>query len=200
MDFLELVKGSRSCRGFDRSRAVTEEELRYLADCARLAPSSVNAQPLKYYLAWEGEEVAAIQALTKWGAALPQLTLPHPGMEPPAFLVICLDRAVGADPAAFQKDVGITAQTMLLAAASLGLAGCCIGNFDPEKLARALELPRHICPQLVLGIGRSAERVILTRVGEDGSTRYYRDDGDVHYVPKRALEDVVLTRDRVKNP
>ncbi|MGX8688804.1 MAG: nitroreductase family protein, partial [bacterium] len=32
----------------------------------------------------------------------------------------------------------------------------------------------------------------LTDVGEDGKTAYYRDENDVHYVPKRSLEDILI--------
>ena len=49
--FLELVKKSRSYRGFDESRKVTRQELEYLVECARFAPSSSNIQALKFFLA-----------------------------------------------------------------------------------------------------------------------------------------------------
>lgn len=41
----DLVKANRSYRGYDESRCVTKEELLEMADCARLAASSVNRQP-----------------------------------------------------------------------------------------------------------------------------------------------------------
>ena len=37
----DLVKANRSYRGYDESRCVTKEELLEMADCARLAASSV---------------------------------------------------------------------------------------------------------------------------------------------------------------
>ena len=46
----ELVKKSRSCRGYDESRKISREELLELVDCARFAPSSVNRQPFQYLL------------------------------------------------------------------------------------------------------------------------------------------------------
>ena len=70
----DLVKANRSYRGYDESRCVTKEELLEMADCARLAASSVNRQPLQYYLAWETDEVDKIQALTKWAKGLPLLS------------------------------------------------------------------------------------------------------------------------------
>ena len=33
---------------------------------------------------------------------------------------------------------------------------------------------------------------MLTEVPENGDTNYYRDENDVHYVPKRKLEDEVI--------
>ena len=60
---IDLIKANRSCRGYDRSRKVTREELLQIVDAARLCPSSVNAQPLKYYLAHSPDIVAAIQRL-----------------------------------------------------------------------------------------------------------------------------------------
>ena len=125
----DLVKANRSYRGYDESRCVTKEELMEMADCARLAASSVNRQPLQYYLAWEKDEVDKIQALTKWAKGLPELTLPHSHMCPTAFIVICQNTKRGESLARFQRDVGIAAQTILLAATEMGLGGCMIGNF-----------------------------------------------------------------------
>ncbi|MBO1687984.1 nitroreductase, partial [Clostridium butyricum] len=66
-----------------------------------------------------------------------------------------------------------------------------IGNFSPEKLSAALSLPESLIPMLVVALGKPDETVIITEV-TDGNTKYYRDDNDVHYVPKRKLEDIVL--------
>jgi len=35
--------------------------------------------------------------------------------------------------------------------------------------------------------------VVLTEVGPDGSIRYWRDEAGVHYVPKRALEEIIIS-------
>ena len=75
--FKDIVKASRSYRGYDESYRFSREELEDFVDCARFAPSSVNAQPFRYYLAWENEEVDRIQKLTNWARALPQMQLPH---------------------------------------------------------------------------------------------------------------------------
>ncbi len=53
----DLVLKNRSYRGFDESVRISRETLEGFVDCARLCPSSVNKQPLKYFLAWEPDEV-----------------------------------------------------------------------------------------------------------------------------------------------
>lgn len=49
-------------------------------------------------------------------------------------------------------------------------------------------------PLMVIALGRPAEEVRLEPLSAspDGSTSYWRDAADVHHVPKRSLEDVLL--------
>lgn len=190
--FLDLVKQARSHRGFRQDRKVTLQELEHLVECARFTPAARNDQVLKYYLAEKPETVAAIQPLTKWAGALAELHLPRKGAEPVAYIVICLDGSLAENPAPYQRDVGIVAQTMLLAAAEMGLNGCMIGSFAAGELREKLGLPEAIKPQLLLALGEGTDRIVMTDVGEDGSTTYYRDAEDTHYVPKRTLEQLIL--------
>ncbi len=187
----DLVRKSRSYRGYDRSYRFTREQLEDLADCARLCPSSVNKQPLRYFLAWEEKTVSRIQAETRWARALQPTVLPRPGKEPTAFIVICQDETLDPNLNRYMKDVGIVAQTMLLAAAEQGLGGCMIGNFTAGSVQRVLELPETIHPLLILALGKPDEEIVLVDV-KDGDTNYYRDENDVHYVPKRSLKDELL--------
>ena len=190
--FLDLVKQARSHRGFRQDRKVTRQELEHLVECARFTPAARNDQVLKYYLAEKPETVAVIQPLTKWAGALAELHLPRKGAEPVAYIVICLDGSLAENPAPYQRDVGIVAQTMLLAAAEMGLNGCMIGSFAAGELREKLGLPETIKPQLLLALGEGTDRIVITDVGEDGSTTYYRDAEDTHYVPKRTLEQLIL--------
>ena len=190
--FLDLVKQARSHRGFRQDRKVTRQELEHLVECARFTPAARNDQVLKYYLAEKPEEVAAIQPLTKWAGALAELHLPRKGAEPVAYIVICLDGSLAENPAPYQRDVGIVAQTMLLAAAEMGLNGCMIGSFAAGELREKLGLPEAIKPQLLLALGAGTDRIVMTDVGEEGCTTYYRDAEDTHYVPKRTLEQLIL--------
>lgn len=190
--FKDLVKLNRSYRGYDETYVMTKEVLLDLVDCARLSPSSVNAQPFKYFLAFEKETVRKIQSLTKWARALPDMELPHKGMCPTGFIVICQDLNIGESLARYQKDVGIVAQTILLAATEKELGGCMIGNFGAELVKEALELDEHLMPVLIIALGKPNEQIVLKDIETGEETAYYRDENDVHYVPKRKLSDIII--------
>ena len=187
----ELFTQNRSCRTYDVSYKVSREELMDMVDCARLAPSSVNLQPLCYRLVYEPEELAAVQPLTKWAGLLPDKKLPPEGKCPTGFIVICQDTEKFGPKDRFAKDVGICALAIQLRAGEMGLAGCMIGSYNGPKVKEVLGIPEQIEPLLVVAVGKPAEECHITDV-QDDNTRYYRDENDVHWVPKRALEDIVF--------
>ena len=188
----DLVRKNRSYRGYDESRKITEDELKELVDTARVAGSAANLQPLKYRLVCSDAEVAKLNGITRWGKMLKDIELPHKGKYPTAYVVICVDTEITKTPENANTDIGIAAQTILLAAVEQGLGGCMIGNYEKAQAAEALALPERYVPQLIVAIGKPDETVVLTDTGEDGSVKYYRDANDVHYVPKRRLEDILL--------
>ena len=65
-----------------------------------------------------------------------------------------------------EVDAGIVGQTMLLAATEAGFGGCFFGNVKEE--------------------------VVLEDIPADGDIKYYRDENQVHHVPKKRIEDIVL--------
>ena len=186
----DLVLKNRTFRGYDESHKVDRATLLELIDLTRYTASSANLQPLKYFAAADAETARKIQSLTKWAGALPELHLPREGSRPTAFIVICQDNSI-SPAVAMLKDVGIVAQTITLGAAEKGLGCCMIGSFPAPKMMEALGLPEHIEPKLIIAIGKPAETVVLTEAA-DGKTTYYRDENDVHYVPKRPLEEILL--------
>ena len=192
MNFKDLVIKNRSYRGFDESVKITRQQLEELVDCARLAPAAQNIQPLKYYLSCDSDTNGIIQPLTRWAGALPDHNLPYEGHRPTAFIVICFDKIIGGEePAKFMKDVGICAQTIMLAAAYQDINGCMIGAFSAEKVAQALSLPPHLHPVLILALGMGDEDIKIVEV-QNNATKYYRDANDTHYVPKRSLAEELI--------
>ena len=184
-----LVRLNRSCRRFYEDQAVSREILLALVDLARLSASAANLQPLKYALSWEPEKNAAIFATLAWAAYLKDWPGPGPGERPAAYITILGDKNIAAN---FGCDHGIAAQSMLLGAREMGLAGCMIGSIRRDELRRVLALPDRYDILLVLALGRPKEEVVVTDVGPDGDIKYWRDDAGVHHVPKRRLKDIVV--------
>ena len=190
MDFLSLVKKSRSYRSFDESKPVSREILEKLIECARFAPTGVNLQDLKFYLSNTPETNAIIQPMTRWaGKIKDKYTLPPKGHMPAAFIIILVDTSIMPDPEKAKTDVGIAAQTILLAAASMNLGGCMIGTFD-RSVSKALSLPETLSPALVIALGTPDEEIILE--DKTGSVDYYRDENGVHRVPKRTRGELIV--------
>ena len=179
-----LLSKNRSTRGFDASFKVRHDQLVSLVEAARLAPSAMNQQVLRYRLVTEKEAHLVLPHI-RLGRALPELNLPLEGTEPNAFVVICTDK----ESRFVDMDMGIATQTMLLRAVEMGLNGICIAAFDHEAVSKTLNLP--LAPQLILAIGRSAERIEVVDIADGESTTYYRKNG-THFVPKLRTEDFII--------
>ena len=187
----DLLLASRSYRSFDPNVKITEQQLADLVDHARLCPSSINLQMLKFRLITAPQECELLLRNTRWAGKIKDMRLPPIGHEPVAYILICTDQNVVSEAEKFQKDVGICAQTIMLAAAEAGFGGCMIASFPPKTLMQELSLPQGVVPQLVLALGKPDEIVQITEASKDGSVTYYRENG-IHFVQKRSLEDLIL--------
>ncbi len=186
----KLVKESRSQRSFSNSEKIPYETLLELCDTARFCPSAMNLQTLKYRLVHEENEVSTLLGETRWAAAL-EKKLPPEGHGPSAFIVICHDTEIAEQKPIFTIDVGIVAQTIMLAAKEAGYGGCIIGSAKEETVSDILDLGDNLKPVLILGLGVPEERIVLTEA-RGGQTKYYRDKNNVHYVPKRPLDEIII--------
>ena len=191
MNFNELVKQSRSIRSFKPGKKISEETLRELVALAQCCPAAMNLQPLKYRLVSREEEVVGLLGVTRWASSL-SCKLPPKEQEPSGFIVICHDTSITPIKPLFTIDVGIVAQTMMLGACDRGYGGCIIGSAPEQTLSQLLSLPSHLVPVLVLGLGVPNETVVLTEA-KDGAIKYWRDEQNVHYVPKRPLDEIIIS-------
>ncbi len=186
----ELAERCRSYRRFEEEERIGEENLKDLVDLARLTASAANAQALKFRLVFTEEECEKLFPCIAWAGALPDWDGPEKGERPSGYIVICCDLHLGKNKL---WDDGITAQTMMLGAVEKGFGGCMIGSFKHEEAAQVLGIDQESYSlDLILALGKPKEEVVLVPVKEDGDVRYYRDENQVHYVPKRALEEILL--------
>jgi nitroreductase len=191
MDLKTLVRKSRSFRRFDQSFFVDPEILRELIRLAQYAPTGSNLQPLKFWLSNTSEMNAVIFPHFGWAGALKDWHGPAEGERPTAYIIILGDTEIKKN---FGVDHGIAAQTIMLGAAEKGLGGCMIGSFQSNSLREALDIPERYEILLVLALGKPAETVVIELLAEDGEITYYRDEDDMHHVPKRSL-DVLIVHD-----
>ncbi len=189
----DLLLASRSYRSFDESVKITNEMLADWVDHVRYAPSSINLQMLKFVATTNEVLCEKLLANTRWAGKLKDVKLPPEGHAPVAYVVICADNDVIPTAQTFDKDVGICAQTIMLAAAESGFGGCMIGSFAPDAVAEILNLDTNLIPKLVLALGKPDERVKLVDEAHDGSVTYYR-EGGIHYVQKRKLETILIQK------
>ncbi|HYV56601.1 MAG TPA: nitroreductase family protein [Candidatus Nitrosopolaris sp.] len=147
---LEAIRTRRVVRALTDApidRAQVEEVLK----AARWAPSGGNRRLHRF--------VAVQDPVT-----LRLLRMVSPGMfqRPRAVIVICIDgaraRSFGMAPTArgLYVDVGTAAQTMLLAAHSLGLGTGLVTSFSRAAVAAVLNLPDGFSPEMFICLGIAA--------------------------------------------
>lgn len=189
MLFKELVLKTRSFRRFEQATPVAVDTLRELVDLARQTASGANIQPLKYVLCADADTNARIFPLTRWAGYLEDWPGPAEGERPAAYIVVLGDTGLRQE---CNTDLGIAAQTIMLAASERGLGGCMIASVERDALRAVLDIPERYKILLVLALGEPVEKVVLEPVGADGSIRYYRDTNGVHHVPKRSLQEIIV--------
>lgn len=184
----DLIKKNRSYRRFHEDQSITTDSLRQLVDLARLSPSGRNLQPLRYFLSNDKETNAKIFAELAWAGYMKDWDGPAEGERPSAYIIQLGDKNLTNN---FGHDPGIACQSILLGANEMGLGGCIIGSIKKEKLHAKLKLPDHLEIVLVMALGFPKETVVIEELKTD-DIKYWRDDDEVHHVPKRKLDDLII--------
>lgn len=146
-NFLSLASERYSVRSFSAT-PVEEEKIDRIIEAGRLAPTAINSQPQKIYVAKSAEAMEKLNALSPcmYGA-------PH------CFVFCYNDETVckrGEDGNYGDIDVTIVLTHMALEAASIGVGTCIVGYFDRAQLAETLGLPEGIHPVLLMPFGYAA--------------------------------------------
>lgn len=189
--FRDLVERNRSYRRFYENHSLQYQTLKDLVGLARLTASGSNKQPLKYILSCDSQKNELIFPHLAWAGYLKDWVGPSPGERPSAYIIILHDKNIKH---VLGCDHGIAAQTILLGAAEKGLGGCMIGSVDKKKLAESLKLSTESYEiLLVIALGKPKEKVVIEPVGPAGNIKYWRDKQGVHHVPKRSLDEIILS-------
>ncbi len=186
----DLIIKNRSYRRFDQNHMIDLEILRELAELARLSGSAGNLQPLKYILVADPKINENIFPFMAWAKYLKDWKGPAQGERPSAYIIMLWDTSVC--PGKMHYDAGICAQSILLGAVEKGLGGCMLASVNRDGLRKAFEIEAKYEIPLVIALGQPAETVVIDDIGPDGKIEYWRDDTQVHHVPKRSLDDIII--------
>lgn len=188
MKLIDLIKATRSYRRFDASCEISVNDILHLIEHARLSASARNQQSLKYVVVRDAENKNKIFPLLKWAGYLKNWEGPELHQRPSAYIIVCNDTKIASNHFC---DEGIAMQSILLAATEKELGGCIIAAFDKTKVRNVLNIPQHLDLLNIVALGKPAETIVLDDMsGED--YQYYRDQNDVHHVPKRSMQEIVI--------
>lgn len=162
-DFLDLCRRRYSCRAYSE-RVPAADDMDYIMECARLAPSACNRQPWRLMVIEPDDERrrrAVAQAYNR-----PWIT------SAPTYIIVC-----GAPAEAWTRpddgknhldvDLAIIAEHICLAAADRGLGTCWVCNFNPARLTVDLELPCGIVPMAIVPLGYPAADAVPEKKRND---------------------------------
>ena len=184
-----IAETNRSYRRFIQSREISDKEMLRFIDLARLSASGANLQPLKYILSNTEERNQKIFPTLSWAGYLKEWSGPVEGEKPSAYIILLGDTTIGNS---FQYDAGIVSQSILFGAAERGLGGCLIGSIKKNSLREALSIPEGYEILLVIALGKPGEKVVIENLAPEGDIKYWRDENDIHHVPKRGVEELIL--------
>lgn len=187
MNTKELIKSRRTIRKF-RQEPIDRDKLISYIDCARVAPSAANLQPLKYVVVSTSEMADKMFPLVKFAGYLAPNYNPKDGEHPVAYIVICGDKTI--KEAGYDIDVGAAAENIIVSALADGIGACWMAAIDRDAIHKLLELPDNLAISCVLAMGYPMESPKEVEM-KDGDVKYYLEDNTL-CVPKRSMEDVLV--------
>lgn len=190
----KLIKKNRSYRKFHQQYEITALNLNDWINLARLSPSPKNKQSLKFIISHTPKKNEFIFRQLRWAGYLKNWEGPEEGEKPSAYIIILNDKEISPNANAdfANTAMGIAAQSILLGAVNDGFGGCMIAAINKPQLVNLLNIPKHLDVLLVIALGKPKEEIVIENLSDTKDIRYYRDENDIHHVPKRNLNDIII--------
>ena len=153
--FDEIVASRRSVRSYDASKTISEAEVREVLAAAQEAPSWINYEPAKYYVAMSPEKIAAVkEALGRNKDRLEGVS---------ALIVSAFEQSKSGfvdgkivDPIGDQwgaHDCGLSVAFLILKARSMGFDTLIMGGRDADALRGIFPIPENETVMAVIALG-----------------------------------------------
>ena len=148
---MDLIEKRKSIRSY-KSQAVKEEDLNYVLEAFRKAPSAKNLQPWKLVVVRDKKKINDLAIACNNQTFL---------SEAPVLIVACAieDEAygmMGGYMNSYPVDIGIAFEHLILAAAEKGLGTCWIGAFKEKLVKDLLDIPKDVRVVAVTPLGYPA--------------------------------------------
>jgi nitroreductase len=150
MELMEVIRNRRAVRKY-KSKPVSEKDIEYVLQAARLAPSWANGQCWRYIVVTDEDSRRKITSELRWADR---------AAEAPVIIVGCADPAKSGDRNGkpyYMLDMGISMEHLLLAATEKGLGTCWIGRFDEKVVKETLGIPENIQAVALTPLGYADE-------------------------------------------
>lgn len=188
MNITEAIALRRTIRKFSQ-QPLDSQMLKKYVDAARVAPSAANLQPLKYVTVTNRDMTDKVFHTLKWAGYLKGEYTPKENERPTGYIVVCVDSDISR--ANYDMDVGAAVENIILSALCDGVGSCWLGSVERPRLKRLLSLPQHLEISCVVALGYPLESPESVEM-KAGDVKYYL-DGDVLKVPKRAVNDILIS-------
>lgn len=123
MDAIECIKERRSVRQYS-AEPISQDILRELIDCARLAPSANNIQPWGFIVLTEKASLRKVSEVTDYGSFIKSAA---------ACIIVCCK-----DTKYYLEDGCAATENILLAAKAFGIGSCWIAG-DKKNYAEEIK-------------------------------------------------------------
>lgn len=180
MDTIDAIKQRRSIKSFDKNHKMTDDKIKQILELAILSPTSYNIQNWRFVIITEqslkdklselshGQQQVSEASLIiilcadlnswdrnpeRYWASIPE--------EPRNALIESLKKSY-KDKVELQRDeamrsCGMAAQTIMLAAKSMGYDSCPMKGFDYDAVGKMINLPNDHLISMMVAVGKKSK-------------------------------------------
>lgn len=187
MDTYEAIIRRRSIRKFTQE-PLDPADLIEIVDSARLYPSAINLQPIRFALMTEKEHCDSVFEALRWAGKIKDYKISE--QERPTAYILLLSEENRS--AFFDFDAGAAANAIMLLAESRNIQSCCLKIAHPEQISSVFDFQDFI-PVYAIALGHGA--IKSKAIEKIDSLDYYLDHNDDFCVPKRSLDEALIYSD-----
>jgi len=188
MDTYDTILKRRSIRKFTK-KPIPRPLIDKMLNAARLSPTGMNMQPLKFYAIIDSNLLDKIFPYTKYAGYMPNGEC-SPSIEegPTAIVLILNDLSIRKSD---DTAAGAAAMSMILTAQNEGVSSCWMMAIDKNNICNICDIDqKKLSLHSLISFGYPAMTSRAEPMNYNMGVKYYFDEEGTLCVPKRHFEDV----------